>query len=336
MSTELSTEISPEIINSLILTGDMSKLTPAQQTQYYVAVCKDLGLNPLTQPFAIIVLQGKKTLYATKGCTQQLANIRKIDTEVLSRDIKDSVYIVSVRATMPDGRKTDEDGIVGISGLKGQDLANAMLKAITKAKRRAVLALCGLNMSDETEIDDTPRSEMQADAIGKSRVEQIIDTHIEPEVKDVKEEGKERNPELVKKESNKKTKNQPTSSDGNNNESISRESIQSSVGAVNLPEGHKTIQGTITEVSPIKNVEKDGKETPKVNITLEGNKYGIFLDSDTNKKLFEDICAVVDIQNKSKTNVLINIIYTERKKGEKVFFDIFGFSQVVAKKDVPI
>lgn len=311
MSQDLSTEISPEIINSLILTGDMSKLTPAQQTQYYHAVCKDLGLNPLTQPFAIFSMQGKKVMYATKGCTQQLANIRKINTEVKSRDVKGDVYIVSVRASMPDGRFTDEDGIVSIVGLKATDLANAMLKAITKAKRRAVLALCGLNMSDETEIDDTPH--LGAVDSTKPRVEQIIDTQIE-EVKDVKpqEEVKE-----VKKTAKKEPKNVSVANGG-----------QPSELSQNLPEGHKTTQGVITIPAKAATVDRDGKPTQKWSFTMGENKYGTF-----DEKIFKGISDVIDLQG--DTPILINIEYKKRKSGEKILRDIVKFNQV-ATTQVPI
>ena len=315
MSQELSTEISPEIINSLILTGDMSKLTPGQQTQYYVAVCKDLGLNPLTQPFAIITLQGKKTLYATKGCTQQLANIRKIDTEVLSRDIKDSVYIVSVRASMPDGRKTDEDGIVGISGLKGTDLANAMLKAITKAKRRAVLALCGLNMSDETEIDDTVRSEMQADT-SKSKVEKIVNQFEEAQVTkaEVKEDGK------------KETKK----TDSGNKQAPTEQVVAESNTEVNeapktLPEGHHQIQGVITDMPSSMPVTKEGKDVMKYIFKMGDLKLGTF-----DQEIFKGITDIMDLQK--DTPILLNIEYKERKSGDKTFRDIVSFSQATSKQ----
>ena len=315
MSQELSTEISPEIINSLILTGDMSKLTPGQQTQYYVAVCKDLGLNPLTQPFAIITLQGKKTLYATKGCTQQLANIRKIDTEVLSRDIKDSVYIVSVRASMPDGRKTDEDGIVGISGLKGTDLANAMLKAITKAKRRAVLALCGLNMSDETEIDDTVRSEMQADT-SKSKVEKIVNQFEEAQVTkaEVKEDGK------------KETKK----TDSGNKQAPTEQVVAESNTEVNgpsgaLPEGHHQIQGVIIDMPSSMPVTKEGKDVMKYIFKMGDLKLGTF-----DQEIFKGITDIMDLQK--DTPILLNIEYKERKSGDKTFRDIVSFSQATSKQ----
>jgi hypothetical protein len=47
-------------------------------------------------------------------------------------------------------------GAVSVQGLKGEALANALMKAETKAKRRATLSICGLGFLDETEIEDIP------------------------------------------------------------------------------------------------------------------------------------------------------------------------------------
>jgi hypothetical protein len=55
---------------------------------------------------------------------------------------------------MPDGRIDEATGAVTISGLKGEALANAMMKAETKAKRRVTLSMSGLNMLDESEVKD--------------------------------------------------------------------------------------------------------------------------------------------------------------------------------------
>lgn len=313
---ELSTEISPEIINSLILTGDMSKLTAGQQTQYYTAVCKDLGLNPLTQPFAIITLQGKKTLYATKGCTQQLSNVRGISTEVKERKTNDSVYIVSVRATAKDGRFTDEDGIVGISGLKGTDLANAMLKAITKAKRRAVLALCGLGMSDESEVEDITHSNIKMDS-GKSRVENIIDMQIEPEAVDFQKETEKLAPDV--KENRKSTKDKPKSTISKpNNETLPKDHYQ----VIGIIEG-------IPKSGEMPNPFNDNKPGIKYNFTIEGKKYGTF-----DKKIVDEMMKVLDIQANSNP-IMIKLEYKERKSGEKIFNDIVRFMQVTTD-EVPI
>ena len=49
-------------------------------------------------------------------------------------------------------------GAVSTAGLKGEALANSMMKATTKSKRRVTLSICGLGMLDETEIDSIPAS----------------------------------------------------------------------------------------------------------------------------------------------------------------------------------
>jgi len=145
--------LSPEIVSSLVLNGDLSKLNSAQKVEYYNRLCDRIGLDPATQPFKLITLQGKQVLYADKGATQQLSQIYGISHEVTKKEKIEDVYVVTVRAKKADGRYTDEDGAVNVAGLKGDALANAMMKCVTKAKRRAVLALLGLAMLDETELD---------------------------------------------------------------------------------------------------------------------------------------------------------------------------------------
>lgn len=145
--------LNPEIMSSLILKGDMSGLSSQQRVQYVTNLCQRLGLDPLTQPFKILKLQGREVLYADKGATQQLCKIYGISTEITKREKIEDIYIVSVRASDKNGRFSDEDGAVTIGTSKGDTLANAMMKAVTKAKRRAVLAFCGLGMLDETEVE---------------------------------------------------------------------------------------------------------------------------------------------------------------------------------------
>jgi hypothetical protein len=41
--------------------GDLSRLSPAQRMAYCNRVCETLGLNPLTQPFAYLRLNGKRS-----------------------------------------------------------------------------------------------------------------------------------------------------------------------------------------------------------------------------------------------------------------------------------
>lgn len=159
MSQELAT-LNPEILSSLILNGNIAKLNPTQRVQYVTSLCERLGLDPLTQPFKILSLQGKEVLYADKGCTQQLCKIYGISTEITKKEKIEDVYVVSVRASDKDGRYTDDDGAVTVGASKGDVLANALMKAVTKAKRRSVLAFCGLGMLDESEIETIPNAQV--------------------------------------------------------------------------------------------------------------------------------------------------------------------------------
>ena len=145
--------LSPDIMASLVLNGDLSALTPTQKVGFYNALCERVGLDPATQPFKLLRLKGKEVMYADKGATQQLSLQYKISHDVVAKEKDEEIYTVTIKASMPDGRFTVEDGSVAVSGLKGEDLANARMKAMTKAKRRAVLALLGLGMMDESEIE---------------------------------------------------------------------------------------------------------------------------------------------------------------------------------------
>jgi hypothetical protein len=116
-----------------------------------------MGLNPLTQPFAYITLNGKLTLYATRACADQLRKVNGVSLEIVSREVADDVLTVHVRARLPDGRVDEDIGSVSFpSTLRGEARANAELKGVTKAKRRATLSICGLGWLDETEIADIP------------------------------------------------------------------------------------------------------------------------------------------------------------------------------------
>ena len=64
-----------------------------------------------------------------------------------------------IGGSLPDGRYTESIGAVNIANLRGEALANALMKCETKAKRRATLDLLGLGMLDETETDSIPGAE---------------------------------------------------------------------------------------------------------------------------------------------------------------------------------
>jgi hypothetical protein len=163
MSTAIQTRDKDRILEQVISKGDLADLTPADRVSYYNAVCVSLGLNPLTKPFDFIKLQenGKEVikLYARKDATEQLRKINGISIWKIETDIADGCLIVTAYAKTPDGREDIDEGIVYIKGKVGDSLANLQMKAITKAKRRVTLSICGLGFLDESEIDSIPNAQ---------------------------------------------------------------------------------------------------------------------------------------------------------------------------------
>lgn len=151
-STNLPTKIEQVLVN-----GDLSKLTTEERVSYYQKLCDSLGLNPLTKPFEYITLNGKLQLYARKDATEQLRKIYGVSIgKIDSIQVGDGIIAFKAHAIDGTGRTDEAIGAVSIIGLKGDALANAVMKAETKAKRRVTLSICGLGMLDETELETIP------------------------------------------------------------------------------------------------------------------------------------------------------------------------------------
>jgi hypothetical protein len=152
MSTALAT-LDPAVISSLVINGDLKGLSNEQRVAYYNYRCTQAGLDPAAKPFDLLTLNGKQILYANASCTQQLCGTRGLSVQITGREKVEDIYIVCARVSDQTNRITENTGAVSIGGLKGDNLANAMMKATTKAIRRTVLAHCGLGMLDETETE---------------------------------------------------------------------------------------------------------------------------------------------------------------------------------------
>jgi hypothetical protein len=156
MSTQVASKVDISQIEKLIMHGDLSRLNAEQRMSYYRYRCESLGLDPMSRPFDYLELKGKLVLYPNRGGIEQLAKNNKVSLTVTDKNTLNDVFTVYVKAVAHDGRIVEDCGAVTISGLKGELLANAMMKAMTKAKRRATISICGLGMSDETEIETIP------------------------------------------------------------------------------------------------------------------------------------------------------------------------------------
>lgn len=143
-------------IEQVVITGDLKALTSAQRVEYYNRVCQSVGLNPFTRPFDYITLNGKLTLYARRDAADQLRSLHGISLGKPHIEYTDDMVIVTVEATDKEGRNDTDLGAVSLKSLQGEARANAIMKAITKAKRRVTLSLAGLGWLDETEVDTIP------------------------------------------------------------------------------------------------------------------------------------------------------------------------------------
>ncbi len=148
---------SMDVLERVVVAGDLGKLAAGDRVAYYRAVCQSIGLNPFTKPFDYIQLNGKLTLYATKSATDQVRSLRGVSIDSCERDLSDPDYATwLVTGHDRDGRVDTEIGSVPIKGLAGEAKANAIMKALTKGKRRLTLSLAGLGWLDETEVGSVP------------------------------------------------------------------------------------------------------------------------------------------------------------------------------------
>lgn len=187
-TTALATRQISEAIEIALIEGDLSGLSPEQRASHYFRVCESLKLNPYTKPFAYLELdvpggEGEKKLelYARKDCTDQLRSVQGVSITKLEHRQTEALYIVTAYAQDRHGRQDSAVGAVPIAKeggtwktsannkrylekdgtmvpLTGEALANAIMKAETKAKRRVTLSLCGLGLTDESEVDSIPNA----------------------------------------------------------------------------------------------------------------------------------------------------------------------------------
>ena len=144
------------VIDSIVLRGDLSALGPGERARFYLQMCEGLGLNPHAQPFAFLRLNGKEVLYATRGATDQLAAMHRVNRKIIDGpkvvDCAGTKLVYAVcEASMPNGRVETATATIPVS-----DPPNMLMKCETKAKRRATLSILGLALLDEMEVETIP------------------------------------------------------------------------------------------------------------------------------------------------------------------------------------
>lgn len=166
MSEQLTTNqpLPAELAEKVFIGGDLKSLNAAERLLYYTSLCESLHVNPVSRPFEYITLNGKLTLYGTKELANQLR--RRDSVSITDIDTKQGgdLIVVTVKASTPGGRTDADVGAASTRGLRGEALANAIMKCVTRSKRRVTLSICGVGFLDETEIESIPGARREVSA----------------------------------------------------------------------------------------------------------------------------------------------------------------------------
>lgn len=157
-----------KVLEKIIVNGDLSLLTKEERLEYYRHMCKKHSVDMDTRPFEFIWLDNRMVLYATKACSDQLRIKHSIS--VKSLEILQIQELIVAKVTIVDktGREDSDVGAVSLSGNSKLNAADMVMTAVTKAKRRATLSMCGVSILDETEIASIPQAR------------QVIDEGVQP------------------------------------------------------------------------------------------------------------------------------------------------------------
>jgi hypothetical protein len=167
-------------IDDIVITGDLSQLTEAQQTQHYLQVCAALGLDYHLHPLEYIFTDSpnggrKLILYVLRAGSDALRKLNGVDIIDISTRIEDGVVTTTAKAKDKTGRTDIATGAVSIQGKNTHERANAIMASETKAKRRVTLSLSGCGLLDETEVADLTSKITVVDAgIGVSAAPQLV------------------------------------------------------------------------------------------------------------------------------------------------------------------
>jgi len=307
MSQELVPYSDIEKMGKAVAGSGLFGVKTEQQAIALMLIAQAYGQHPAIAAMEYHIIAGKPS----KKSEAMLASFIQAGGKVLWHKLDDT--IADATFSHPSGgelrltwdiKMAEKAGLLAKEGTLYKKYPRAMLRSrlIAEGVRTIYPAATGGMLAKE-EIEDI----IEPDAT-KSRVETIIDAHIE----EVKSEPKEveSKPEIIKKGKKTDIKEIPT---GNENHT-------------KLPEGHKTIQGIIT--TPATYAEIGEAKTPKWVFKMGELKLGTF-----DKSVFESISAVLDLQK--DTPILLNIEYKERISGDKTLRDIVKFSQAT-KMEPPI
>lgn len=200
---------------AFVLKDDLKSLTSEQKKDFYLDLCAYLGISSITKPFGIYEFQGKEVLYIKADAFDQLCAKNKVSRKIMQQEVatphgiikqdfvmmgegKDQAYLVKVEASIKvDGELVVAEDVAEVlineekfewSGTYGNKTkvskgfsrnTNALMKAVTKAYRRAAKKLISLGpvmLEDDVEREGMRDLNLQNGAVvGGPNKKDILD-----------------------------------------------------------------------------------------------------------------------------------------------------------------
>lgn len=165
----------PEAARQLAIAGeDLRRLTVYERALFKIMLCQELRLNPLLNCIDYIESNGKLKPYINSLGVSQLRATYGISVKITSTTfgkINDQDF-VQIKAVAMDAQGRSDEALAVVSlldkygkPLKGESVANAIMKCETKAKRRSTLSLVGVPWGNsgtiqKGDIVDPPLSDL--------------------------------------------------------------------------------------------------------------------------------------------------------------------------------
>jgi len=145
------------------LNKDWTAVPQETRVRFVARLCNELQISPVLNPFRFHVIKGVTILYADRRVAALIGNANKVSTKITKEeyDEKRQILKIYVRAEKPDGTCSDEFAALYLGSNSGEVRANLEMKCLSKAKRRAILALVDLSIPDEDELEYLEKAALQ-------------------------------------------------------------------------------------------------------------------------------------------------------------------------------
>lgn len=138
---EKDVALNPEIQGIITAeNGKCDKLSDDQKAEYGNWLSIKMGVSPDLRPIDFIPTKNGIKPYLNKSAAELIRDARSISITDLTISEQNGMYLVICNVRDTKGRIDSDIG----AWPKGNELHNSLMKAVTKAKRRATLSICRL------------------------------------------------------------------------------------------------------------------------------------------------------------------------------------------------